>query len=387
MSSPFKLHVHRWAEQAGINCTMAIMAQQVALNADGMFKTLQLLRTGDIEAKLPSPPPLDQWLGFYTNHDQVTLGVADHLPFFGMRGKEFAGMLDEMRKVQRCARDHPEEMKTALGSEIKRHGLRRWQLRSRKDGLKALASYKEYLEDLHVALKDEDKVDADAEKFGEALHKSPELYFFSRVVLPCLGVYRKYPIALLRRAARAPRDPKNPKIVMRGGEEERSQAVEDLVRLDPQMIHHPTIMRWADERIGKSRLKHRRKLLRWASEGLDHGRFSALQFKESMGGYVAAFSEILQHVFYGPHFMNVTKVVLEASQIRELFNAAARDRSKRKDKDIKDKDLRKIDDGSYTRAVYKYRRLWRPLIRFKGFFDPPAKKDQPTTDSPGPKSE
>lgn len=360
MRSLRKLHVNLWAEKAGTNIAMTMLAQQVALNAGGMFEAFLMLRSGSADEKLPSLPPLQTWFGFYTDHRGVTRAVASEFPFMGMGGAELEVLTDQMRLVSRTAKQNPAETTRAIQADIKERGINSWWREWCESIDSARGTYKRHLEDIQDELAGKGQVDADSKRFGEAIKRNAELYYFARVFLPCVGVYQTYPLALFRRAVRE---------CSSRSESDRMSAIEDLVRLDPRMVHHEMIIKWAEDCDGRVRRMRREKLSCWVTEGLDHGRFSRRQWKESMGGFIAVWSHALRHVIVDPYKMQLKEVELKASTILALFDAATRDRQKKK-VHIIDPDLARVDKGSFTRAVVRFRRLWRPMTAFNGFAEP-----------------
>ncbi len=281
MASPYKLHIHRWAKPKQINVLTAALVQQVAVEADMAHDLVLWLRKGVVDEILPARPPAAEWLGLYHGHQRVFLSAVDQLPEFGATGKEVGVMLNESRALEVWARSDPDELKQWL-KRMGQQRLNNWAI----TGIRlAHRRYKRHLRELRRMLRNQDNRTADA--FGERLARSPELYFFFRVTIPCLAVYRRHPRSMLHRAQRGD-----------------MQAIEALVRVDDLVIHDPIITQWASQQHGQVRKERQRLLRQWADQGLDHGQFSARQVKLSMAGLISAMVEVARpgHGLAGQRF-------------------------------------------------------------------------------------
>ncbi|MEX2386685.1 MAG: hypothetical protein WD534_02320 [Phycisphaeraceae bacterium] len=273
MASIYKLRIHRWAKGKTLNAIAVMQAQQLACLAEGVHDLLLKLRQRKIDGHLPARPPVAVWLALYQDHRRVMLGTADQMPEIVGTGDELVELLDGSQALSVYAKNRPHRVKRWL-RRIGGPRIIRWL----RIGFRLVGrQYKQHLRQIQADLKQQ--AGGAADDLEAMLQRSPELYYFARVVLPCVVVYRRLPAMLLRRA--------------RLGD---AQAIEQLVRVDDLAVHHATIQAWANEQPGAIRQERQRLLRQWAEQGLDHGQFNRRQVKVSLAGLISAYAQTLGHL-------------------------------------------------------------------------------------------
>src|SRR5690606_12353676 len=182
---------HRWAKGVEANILAVALAQHAAVSADMVFEFMGLVRRGVVDDRLPPRPDCDRWLRLYGEHRLLTLAVGDAAPEVLGTGAVLQGMLDRTRALGVWAKNEPDEVKRWLEEDVGRHQLGRWVRFGVKAGHRR---YRRHLREMGALLRDE-HLDDDAE-FGARLASSPELYFYLRVVLPCMCAHARLPIML-----------------------------------------------------------------------------------------------------------------------------------------------------------------------------------------------
>ena len=179
--------------------------------------------------------------------------------------------------------------------------------------------------------------DDDIEWVGAALESSPGFYFFVRVWLACIIEYAARPSVLMAAA--------------RQGDE---KAIERLVRLDDLVVQDPAITDWINGDGGKQRIARLELVHNWIREG-PIGQNHYWHFKQSIAGVLSSAS---RHMFFALKKGKVIKQALSAPQIMQLFDALYRDQQGRKEAVMKDPDFARVQPGSWSKAVSRYRKLW-----------------------------
>jgi hypothetical protein len=271
MRSVYKLHIHRWATSVKLNMAGAMLAQNIAVNAERCFVLVDKLRKGTIDLRLPPRPPPEVWFPLYEDHRRMTGALADLFPDLLGDGESVQALLDESRAFSVFAKNDP----AGLRDWLDRAGpvvLRKWLYFGYRTAHRV---YKRGLKTRRRELSDD--LSDHGMDFGQQLRNSPELYFYVRVVLPCLAVYKTLPSSLFRRAR-----PNGPG---------QADAVEKLVRVDDMAQHHKLIERWCNGVDGAIRADRKSLLRLWEERGLKDGQFSCCQMKQSLGGLIWAMSE------------------------------------------------------------------------------------------------
>lgn len=340
MSSPYKLHIHRWATRIDANVLAIAMAQEIAVHADWFYDLMVWMRQGVVDARLPPRPDRDDWLRMYRDHRRLTVNLAGFLPGCGSASDGIAlqAMLDESRAISTWSRNDPDEVRAWL-EDVGKARLQRW---FRFGYRTAHRLYKRHLREIQRQLIGE--VEEDTDDLEETLTQRPEVYFYLRVVLPCVCLYRQPPIVLLRRAQRGD-----------------AEAIERLVRLDDVTATAPSVVAWWNGASGDTRTTRRDRLHTWAGQGLDHGRFDRGRFKRSLGALVSALVETIG-MYWDFKRGKLVPGRVTAAQIQDLFNAVTIDRALRKHRGISDPDIGEMQPDSLRRQMSRDRKLWRVVI-------------------------
>jgi hypothetical protein len=352
VGSVYKLHVHRWAEQIRCNSLILSQVQSIATGTGRVFQLMNWVRRGDVDRLLPAPPSASDWLPLYEDHRRITMALADHFPQMLGRGPEAMEGMDLVRAATVWARTDREGFEEWL-SRQGMYKLSRWI----RTGLTlAHREYKRHLksmrEDLAGQPGDDDR------DFGAMLKQSSELYFYFRVVLPCMCTHQKYPAMLLRKARRA------------SNATDQAKAIESLVRVDRYVVVDPSIERWINGHDdGTIRRIRQQQVERWKATGID-GRFSKMQVYELMGGLIWT----LVHQ-YGSYWslpkLGVMPGSITAAQIRDLFFAVEKD-CRRLGGPEKGEAMA-LPDGfddleleSWRKAITRHGKRWEHLLKNKG---------------------
>lgn len=343
MASRYDLHLHRWVKRNPCSFSLAVAVQELAVLAKGAFEVMCRFRSGELEEKLPSIHSVPGWLALYNEPGRITAVVAQHVADIE-DGRELVQDMRYCRRTFGNPKRGPKLIKEAI-QNIPEHKIREFL---RVNGRCAQRNYHAHLGNLAAEL--EGDASESYEWFGKAIETHPEMLFYLRVVLPCLLLYQKHPILLLRQARRSSG------VV-------QSQAIEDLVRLDPYIHNHPDIQAWEYQSPGPIRADRQRLLAKWRLEGLNTGKFTWTRWLEVMGGLVQAVSQVLGWYYgeQGGRFFQ-GRANFEAERIRELFQAAHQDRAGRRRPDV-DEQLASLQTASWRRMLAKYRRLWMPVLR------------------------
>jgi hypothetical protein len=320
------------------------MIQKAAVMAEPMYDMMQALRDKRFDAALPRLPKLDEWLPYYRDHRSMTQGLGNAMPkLWGMDGDEAQTLLDDSRAISQYTSTHREEVTSEIRRTMKPHKL---QQLFRVSFKLAVKDYKNHLHELRREMRGP-VVDDGAEEFGVALERSPAVYFYTRVVIPSIVLWRTTPLRLLRQA----RGSKGPVI--------QAEAIERLVRLDPLAMHFPEVREWTNVSDGPTR-QHREALaLHWRTQGLNHKKISRTTFKEVIGAMIQSAAVRLGR--YYDFSKGWTNVTMNATHVMSLFNAVAHDRARRV-KGVYDTDLANLQSSSWSRQLSRYRRCWDQLL-------------------------
>jgi len=336
MASVGKLHIHRWTRFVEANLLTVAMAQTAAVSADMMFNLMRYVREGVVDDLLPPRPDLELWQRLYRDHRPLTVAVGQAVA--DCTDPTLQDMLDSTNAIRVWSAGAAEEIREWV-KRVGRHRIRRWLIVGWREGQRA---YKSHLQDLAAMLHGDDAPESD--DFGDMLRRSPEVYFYFRVVLPCVCIHRRLPVTLLRQARRG-----------------NEQAIEQLVRVDDLAIHDPGIVRWWSEQTGETRRVRRDLLHQWASEGLNHGQFNRGRVKIAIGGLITAMIETVG-AYWCVRARRIKPGRITAAQVQSLFNAVAMDRAVRKHRGIVDPDLGDLQPDSIRRMMASDKRLWRAIL-------------------------
>jgi hypothetical protein len=351
LSSVYKLHVHRWAEQVGCNVLILSQVQTIAVGSGRVYRLMEWVRKGEFDRLLPAPPSAADWLPLYEDHRRITRGVADRFPELLGSGPEAQAKIDWTRAFSTWARTYAAGFEEWLEQQG-RHKLNRWVRAGLRLGHR---QYKRHLEAMRYDLAG--GMVEDADDFGASVKQSPELYFYLRVVLPCFCVYRKYPAMLLRRARRANKP------------EFQAEAIESLIRIDRYAVADAAIERWINGHDdGMTRRIRQEQVEQWKATGIN-GRYSKMQVYESMGGLILAMVRRFG-AYWSFGKIGLQPGSITAAQVRDLFFAVEAERRK----------LGAISDGdstlpngfddmeleSWRKAVTRHAKCWDQLLKTMG---------------------
>lgn len=354
MPSVFKLKICKWSQQPGLALSIFSLEiiQSIAVGTMAVHGVLEKLRTGELDEKLPGRPPLQDWLKFYDDHRRVSVEVMKIFPEVMGEGQDGQNSIDAWRKESVAIKNDPEKFKRRL----KRMGKLKL-LRGIGAGVQfARFGHKKHLGELRLELMGKEK--KDKRDLLKLLTDRPEFLWYLRVGLPCVVLYKTFPITLLRKAIRAEKAKRSTAV--------QAYAIERLVRLDPLMMNHPAIERWWNSAHGPVRLARFKQLATWASEGLNCGKFSACLVKEAMGGLILEIAERFGKHFTWPN-MKVYDPQITAEQVRELFYAVTKDRSG-SSMGVVDEDLEDLQRGSWRRAITTHKKMWKRMFDAGGGF-------------------
>ena len=161
---------------------------------------MQLVRSQTMDHYLPGVDT-DLWQDLYRDHRKITEAVSFVSEPNGMwpyRTKNVQKELDQSRLVSNWAKRDPEDFETFVREEYSPAKLVKMFRLSRRLGM---FSYRRQLNELHKIAQGKIPVTDDAE-FDERVKSSPGLHFYMRIALPCMCVYRKFPLTVLRAAKR-----------------------------------------------------------------------------------------------------------------------------------------------------------------------------------------
>lgn len=353
MPSVFKLQIHKALDEAKLSYLSKELIQDVAVGADWVHGVMEAIREGTVDERLPAKPEPAVWLGYYRDHRRVTVAINNYFPeVLGGKGEEGQRNLDDLRAAMNQARENPTKFK----NQLKRFGKKRLVLFLQEIFRARGKAYKRHLEEVRRELTGTGR--KDKRNVDRILEKSPEFHWYLRVALPCVVVYRTFPITLLRMARRRGKGA--------SGAAAQARAIERLVRLDPMAIHDPKIERWINGVHGSVRELRIQQVNAWVSEGLDTGKFSARMVKQSMGGLILALAEL-----FGRYWSWVPPLLrepyIEARHVLELFHAVQRDKAG-KVVGVYDEDLVDLQLESWRRAIKTQRKLWIKMLGPGGGF-------------------
>lgn len=347
MSSLYNLHVHRWGESVNVNLTIRGLCLQIATSTEDMHKVMVLLREKQVDTLLPGRPDVGTWLPMYRDHRRVQRVAMDHFPEAVGPGADAEAFTDSLRGLSNMAKHRPEELKSVLG-EMDQAEFWKSVLESMKkfqeDYLSCLQKIHDEFSGKHEAVRE----------LGETMKASPEVLFYFRVVLPCVGAFKMHPTKLMS-LARQPGP-------------FQGTYIERLIRLDDMAIYEPRIAAWRNAVDGQARIDRLDMIRLWERNGLQDGQFTRTHLKQVMGGMIWALAE-----FAGATADLRTGAIIpakvEADQIRELYHCVARDRAMcagKSSEGVYDADIADLQIGSWRRRVSEHKEEWAKFLRKGG---------------------
>lgn len=304
-------NVERWAKDK--HPLISLLAPQMAAFARDLpdiFRNLKKHQLFDSKAKLPHLP---SWYGLYRNHKRYCEPFAKML----VESSEFAQQLVLLRMTLQTFAEKKDTLPTQTLTEADlREGRLFWY------NLKAL-SFDELRSDF-----EDRKLDYTTTATIQQYIKQfeMELSFVFLVFVPCYMIYQTGPGKLYHKA--------------RLGDED---AIDKLLRLDPFMLHDPAI----GQRIQKIRLFGRQTTYQNLVEAPlkpIKAKITNNKIKTSMATLISMIAEAL-------------KQPLTSTEIRNLFNAIAKDADKH-DEDS----AMPSNPETLGKAIQRKRSTWQPLL-------------------------
>jgi hypothetical protein len=325
---PKPLKIHVWMLENKINIGLAMVAQNIVAMAGPLLDFYHELRSPKVRAKLPEQPDCGLWLSYYEGRAELWNKIAEKV-LGAKRGEEainaYAGMefvvnnreklMDAIaRKKLRITRKH---LVTAVRQAVRQYVFHLRELR---------ADFTQNTSELRA-------------DFTRVLARTPELQFAVGVLLPCLICYRTSPKQLMLRAQLG-----------------NDKAIEQLIRLDGNVVYDSKIAAWI--RVGKGMIREGRQQLvgQWLKEGIV-GELSVYRFKRLIGGLVSFYGKGLAFRL-NSDWTKFERFELTAPQIAKLFDAVAVDRKAAEPLTGKDRDIADCTPETWAKAVKRYRKIW-----------------------------
>lgn len=320
------LAVEKWAE--GKSPVIAVYAPQVASTAQDIheaFVDIKNRRLYDYQFELPHLPT---WFKLYRSHRKsshfIKELVGDHSSF----GTEMLSVAEDMGDLgQYLKKSGIAELKKELSQLTPQELLEVVGVAKDLCGGFVTQSFNDINAEINDDAVDPEEREVFLEKMGVV-----EAGFYYLVAIPCWVLYQEYPTRLYRKA--------------RLGD---CASLEKLIRLDPLIIHDPSI----GKQVQALRLLNKRSaygLLIDAIHKKPKPKINRKKIKYAFAGYISAFSAAV-------------KAPLDEPQIRALFDAVAQDYLK---KPI-DTDLPNSPE-TFSKAIQRNRKPWQAV------FSPDIKK-------------
>lgn len=337
MSSPYKLHIHKWADNKSISMAGASMCQYAAALTPAAIEMVKAFRQGELEKRLPARPPLDVWQNFYRSPGLLTHDLGDAMPEVSGSGSYVTRKLRNVHRFAVTVEKDPEQFKSEIASMSRKEVHRLVNVSYRL----ARRHYNRNLRDMQGMLHNYNDW-ADASVFERELHEAPAVYFFIRITLPCFILCEDTPANLLQRASNGEAD-----------------AIEKLLRLDDRAGLFPEVDRWINEEQALTRIERRAQATQWMHQGFDYGReITTLRVKQIMGGLAWAMCKLFK-VYLDLSDGQCKPCKVTASDIRELMNASAKDRTKPSQRrGFCDAELYDLTLPSWRQSIRKPRDIW-----------------------------
>ena len=311
-------HVSDWAKDKPIGLAMIVI--ELAFDAEYCFECANQIKKGEgFIYRLPIPP-LDEWLALYKNHHRMF--DLFNSTFIDSRGlvesvKDFTGKMSKgLREVKKIGLESIREEYSKLNEEEK--GIFKEALEEKKRELDKI--YELQLQDIDSDINDEK--DEELEKRIKRDISKPEMRFFYQVFAPCFLLYKRFPKKLLIKA--------------RKGD---IKYIEKLIRLDSSIIHDKKIAELVHKKSNNKMINDR--IDSAMSNGINE-KVTRKKMKMNIAGLISFFS------------MKRGRQLKE-SEIRALFDAIAKDKSKGDiiiDEDIPDR------PEAFYKAIKRERRKW-----------------------------
>jgi len=328
---PKPLHVQRWADDNRINLGLATVAQDIVSVVPFVLEHAAWLDRARTGTSFPERPSSRDWLHMYRRHKVVWMRASASLT----RSVQFVRLMQDYWSDLAIAREI-QESPDGFRSRVRRLGRKKLWAEFGRAIKRAKKEYREHIRGLRgeLALA---AIEVRPDMGSKLLH-CPELQFVLSVYLPCLIHYGRSPGWLLREA--------------RAGDD---RAIEQLVRLDPDLLDDPKLGAW--RRAGSVPVRDGRAAMvgRWMQDRMTRS-VDAESLKRSFAGLLSAVGEVLAFRFEAN--WKIRKYKLTAPQIRSLFDAFARDRGVATIAG-KDPDLAGISDEAWAKAIDRAKSVWK----------------------------
>lgn len=327
-------------EKLACNYIAASSAIELIASADLIHHTMTVFRSGEIDQHIPARPPIDQWDGFYRDGTDLLRGIADaDKSLLGMDGDEVVETYKMLGQLSWLARRKPEDLRVVLEDLLYQQEIRRGFLRSLRLAPRAFSMF---LARISRELRHRDEVAS--EKASDEFISTPQMLFYTRVLLPCVMHYQLTPRTVMHRA-------------MQGD----SNMIENLCRLDPWAHDLPVVSQWLNHPAGPVRTERMRKFRYLREQGINDGQFTNRRVKQCIGGFAHL---MIQHtgrwldVSVRPWVWREPKV--NRGVILELFHAVEKERTG--NPMAEDPDLCGPQNRSFYKQVERASLDWKPLL-------------------------
>jgi hypothetical protein len=293
-----RITLSEWAK--GKPLGLVIMAQQLTIGAEALYKWLKLMKVEELVGDDISVPALREWLSLYRRHrhlEEVLIGIFRSLGGIAEYGANLAeSIFEELRYIRK------------IGWE---NFKREWEQMTPDERSEKLREGERQLEELQRLHSDdiqsdiEGKIDEDLkQRLGEAL-KKPEMLFFLKVWAPCFIQYGELPGRLLKRARRGDID-----------------AIEKILRVDPSVIGDPKIC----EHFYRSSWKRSKVDFNTVAKALQRGpkgKVTRRKTKYGIAGLISLASSVLGKRLTEPEIKGLFDAVAQELKNEEIDTSLA----------------------------------------------------------------
>jgi len=308
--------VNKWTKENAATFFQAIVFPDMAFLAKELPELLGSVRERKIAGNKISPPHLPTWFSLYRSHNRVEFTFCDFISTFSDYGKELITVGYAFEEFSRQLKRSPEKVISCTKEEIQ----------DSYEFLKNLHSLSQVnMKDVLLGTPSDEEVSAKGRQYWNKFEA--ELSFFFLVHFPCYIYYQMNPTSLYRLA--------------RTG---NIGALQKLIKLDPLMLHDPSIGR------ALQRLRYE------YGEGLYKNTVKAAlsllpkMTKKRAKFYVAGLMSILS---------DGTKRPMEEPKLRGLYDAIEKDATG--DKYAIDTDLPESSE-TLAKEISRYKAKLHPLM-------------------------
>jgi hypothetical protein len=317
------LEVEKWAQ--GKSFVLQFVATQVvSATQDIHLAFLNIKQRQIMHVQFPLPH-LPSWFALYKNHHLQDNFIRDLVGDFGPFSQEALQLGDDLPEITKGINE--------LGAENIKNEISKM---SQAEFCELVKSSKEFLDgilkdsfdDLSNEIKGLPPSDVEQDLFEEVL-KENELVasFYFLISVPCWILYKQHPVDLYRRARLG-----------------KYEALEKLLRLDSLMLHDPYI----GKQMQRLRLNGKRNSFQNLLEATlkkPRHKITRQKMKYVFAGFISSIS-------------NHINQPLTAAQIKELFDAAAKDFHNQ----LEDNDIPAFSP-SFKKALQRERPYWDRVLK------------------------